>query len=236
MWQVLNPDSGVPSEFTKFGTFTIARGGIEIAISLLTPFYQGISDNFWTPGTAREAFKSGCTYPEVQPWNFTTPVLHQQSVRAAVQPLCGVFQCGSELHHLGVLHSLNGPKVTALSSGNPGNPGEGPATERTGEKEVRDTKGRALSSPQVIKTSTNIEKTTILATSTMKGSTENESRISKSRNTASVNPSGYLSALAMCLPTLNPGLPTIGTLAPLMCSETTLTALAMRSVILRCTR
>ena len=70
------------------GTFTEPPGYTENVASELTPFWKD-SSTFHTPETAQATIPLGYAYTETQSWNYATPALYQNSVRAALKKLYG---------------------------------------------------------------------------------------------------------------------------------------------------
>ncbi|KAJ4347797.1 uncharacterized protein N0V89_009167 [Didymosphaeria variabile] len=70
LWQTLNPDKWLRVDIQKpFPYKTIGMGDIVTDKTPMRPFHKDETGTVWMPSDARDWYKLGYTYPELQPWN-----------------------------------------------------------------------------------------------------------------------------------------------------------------------
>jgi tyrosinase len=89
LWQVLNPDSYVVPQPSKYKTYASPAGSTQDINTPLTPFHNSTSGTFWNSQTARFTETFGYTYAETANSNGLSSDQMKTQVTAAINTLYG---------------------------------------------------------------------------------------------------------------------------------------------------
>jgi tyrosinase len=70
LWQTLNPDKWFHAGIQRpFDQKVIGMGDVVTEKTPMRPFHKDEAGTVWMPADARDWYKLGYTYPDLQPWN-----------------------------------------------------------------------------------------------------------------------------------------------------------------------